>query len=107
MKTVNVFLALVSVWVLSACAPGPSEAAFVQACMAQRSPGIGVTEEMCQCGAREAKDTLPPKLVQAMILHMEGKKQESEALLGDMSFDDRAEFGMKQFAILGKCLGKI
>ncbi len=88
---------------LAGCAGGPSEGEFVQACMATSHPQL-VTEAMCQCGAREAKSSLPPELYRAMVLDMQGKKQEEEASLGDLSFEKRADFAMKQFAILGKCL---
>jgi hypothetical protein len=88
---------------LCGCAQGPNEAEFVQACMASSQPQI-VTEAMCQCGAREARGSLPPELYRAMVLDMQGRKQEAEASVGDLSFEKRADFAMKQFAILGKCL---
>ena len=94
---------VVACGVLAACGSGPSEAEFVQACVASSSPQMGVDEKMCSCAAHEAKSNLPAVSYRAMVLTMQGKKQEAEALLGDMPFEKRAEFGMKQFEILGKC----
>jgi len=88
---------------LVACSEGPSEGEFVKACLASSQPQA-VDAKMCSCMAHEAKSTLSAKFYQAMILDMQGKKQEEEALLGDMPFDQRAAFGMKQFQVLGKCL---
>jgi hypothetical protein len=88
---------------LSACGGGLSEADFVQACM-RSSSAQGATEAMCQCGAREARTSLEPRLFDAMVLDMQGKTQEAEALVGDMPLDQRGEFAMQQFSILGKCL---
>jgi hypothetical protein len=89
---------------LMGCAQGPSEAEFVQACMKSSSPQMGVTEAMCQCAAGEAKSTLPSELYSAMVLDMQGRKQEAEAAASHLSFEQRADFAMKQFAILGKCV---
>jgi len=88
---------------LAACSGGPSESEFVKACLAS-SQAQAVDAKMCSCMAHEAKSTLSPKFYQAMVLDMQGKKQEEEALLGDMPFDQRAAFGMKQIEVLGKCL---
>lgn len=84
--------------VLTACNRGPSEAEFVQACLKTQA-----TEPMCECAAREARSNLSPDLYTAMVLDMEGKKQEAAALVEDMTFDERAAFAMQQFEILGKC----
>jgi len=88
---------------LSACGGGLGDAEFVEACMRSSSPQ-GATEVMCQCGAREARALLEPKLFDAMVLDMQGKTQEAEALVSDLPLDQRGEFAMQQFAILGKCL---
>lgn len=87
---------------LSACGSGPSEAEYVQACV--KSPLA--TEKSCQCAARESRSSLPAHVYTAIVLDMQGKKQESEAILGKLNFDERAEFGMKQFEIVGKCLAE-
>jgi len=64
------------------------------------------TEALCRCGAHEARQRLPPQHFHAMVLHMQGKKQEAEQVLGDLSFEDRAKFAMEQFEILGACLNE-
>jgi hypothetical protein len=88
---------------LLACSRGKNEAEFVQACMT--GPQEHTTRETCQCAAREASARLSPQLFRVMVLDMQGKKQELEAEVGNMSFDDRAAFAKQQFEILGKCLG--
>jgi hypothetical protein len=90
--------------VLAACSSGPSEGEYVKACLASSSPQMGVNEKMCSCMAHESRANLPATYYRAMVLNMQGKKQESEAILGDLPFDKRADFGMKQFEILGKCM---
>jgi hypothetical protein len=35
---------------------------------------------------------------------MQGRKQESEALVEGMSFEDRAQFAMQQFEAIGTCV---
>ena len=92
---------------LTGCAGGPSDGEFVQACMSQGEHAlqmVKMTEEMCQCAATYARENFPPPVRQAMALNMQGRKQESEALLQGMSFDDRAKFAMQQFEMVGKCV---
>ena len=99
--------ALLALPLLTGCAGGPSDGEFVQACMKQGEHSlqmVKMTEEMCQCAATYARENFPPPVRQAMALNMEGRKQESEALLQGMSFDDRAKFAMQQFEMVGKCL---
>jgi hypothetical protein len=103
-KTLTTTTALVAL-LLGACAPGASEAEFVAACMANNAAEFA-TEEICRCGAREARDKLSPKHYQAVVLHMQRKKREAEELLGDLSFEERATFAMAQFEILGACVSE-
>ncbi len=84
---------------LAACKKGPNEAEFVQACLKTQA-----TQAMCECGAREAKASLSTDLYTAMVLDMQGKKQEVEALTAQLTFDERAAFAMKQFQIMAKCM---
>jgi hypothetical protein len=91
--------------VLGGCGGGINEGEFVQACMNQRGVQmVKVTEEMCQCAARYTREKFDPKLQRAMVLNMQGKKQESEALVEGMSFDERAQFAMQQFEVIGACV---
>jgi len=92
---------------LSGCAGGPSDGEFVQACMKQGEHAlqmVKMTEEMCQCAASYARENFAAPVRQAMTLNMQGRKQESEALLEGMSFEDRAKFAAQQFEMVGKCL---
>jgi hypothetical protein len=60
---------------LGGCAGGgPGEGEFVQACMNQSQNS------------------------------MQGRKQESEALVEGMSFEERAQFAMQQFEVIGSCV---
>lgn len=98
---------LASLPLLAGCAGGPSDGEFVQACMEQGQHGlqmVQMTEEMCKCAATYARENFPPPVRQAMALNMKGRKQESEALLEGMPFDERAKFAMQQFEMVGKCL---
>lgn len=95
----------VGVAALHGCAKGGNEGQFVQACMT--GPGQHNTEALCKCAAHQANTTLSGPQFQAMVLDMQGKAPEAERLLGDMNFDQRAAFGMKQFEILGKCVEQV
>jgi len=90
---------------LGGCGGGINEGEFVQACMNQKGVQmVPVTEEMCQCAARYTRENFEPKLQHAMVLNMQGKKQESLALVEDMSFDERAKFALQQFEVIGACV---
>jgi hypothetical protein len=93
---------------LGGCAGGgPGEGEFVQACMNQSQNSIQmvkVTEEMCRCAAKYSRENFDPKLQRAMVLNMQGRKQESEALVEGMSFEERAQFAMQQFEVIGTCV---
>ena len=93
---------------LSGCAGGgPSDGEFVKACMEQGQHSlqmVKMTEEMCKCAASYARDNFTPPVRQALMLNMQGRKQESEALLSGMSFEDRAKSAAQEFEMVGKCL---
>ena len=97
-------IVLMATGVLAACSQGPGDDEFMQACLVDQA-GQQNKEEMCRCVASAAKEDLPSEHYQAMVLNMQGKKQEAEALLSAVSMEQRAEFGMKQFEIVGKCGG--
>ena len=90
---------------LGGCGGGINDGEFVQACINQKGVQmVKMTEEMCQCAAKYSRENLDPKLQKAMVLNMQGKKQESEALVEGMSFDERAAFAMQQFEVIGACV---
>jgi hypothetical protein len=105
MNRTRTLYALVAAAALGGCGGGIDEGEFVQACMNQKGVQmVKVTEEMCQCAAKYSRENLDPKLQRAMVLNMEGKKQESEALVEGMSFDERAKFAVQQFEVVGACV---
>lgn len=91
--------------VLGGCGGGINEGEFVQACMNQQGiQMVKVTQGMCQCAAKYVRQNFEPRLQKAMVLNMQGKKQESEALVEGLSFDERAQFAIQQFEVIGACL---
>jgi hypothetical protein len=104
-RTRSVYALVAAAVALSGCGGGPGDGEFVQACMNQKGiQMVKVTQEMCQCAAKYSRENLAPRLRQAMVLNMQGKKQESEALVEGMSFDERAKFAMQQFEVIGACV---
>jgi hypothetical protein len=101
----RIILTVAVTTVLAACSGGPSDSDFVQACMNQSGGQmVKVTEGMCRCAAGYARDNFNPKLRQVLMLDMQGKKQESESLAEGMSMEERGQFAMKQFEMVGHCL---
>jgi hypothetical protein len=99
--------ASVVVGALSGCGGGPGDGEFVQACMNQKGVQmVKVTEQMCQCAAKYSRENFDPKLQRAMVLNMQGRKQESEALIEGMSFEERAQFAIQQFEVIGSCIAQ-
>lgn len=97
--------ALVATALLTGCAGGPSDGEFVQACLNQQGVQmVKMTNEMCQCAAKFSREHFDSRLQRVMVLNMQGKKQESEALVEGMSFEDRAKFAAQQFEVIGACL---
>ncbi len=88
---------------LAACSGGPGESEFVQACLQSGPPGV--TEKQCACVARETRSAVSGKEYQAAIFRMQGKRQEAEALVEKLSFDERADGAMKQMQAMSGCMG--
>lgn len=108
MKSLTKKIALLPIvaagYLLAGCGQSAAfEAQYVKACIDAKQRDV--TEQICKCMGRESAANMPPKFQQAMLLEMEGKKQQANALLEDISFEDRASMGMKQFEIVGKCMG--
>lgn len=103
MKRLQLLSAVLATGWLAGCGQAALESNLAQACMKQNNPEVN--ETMCKCMARGTVEGLPPKFQQAMLLDMEGKKQQAQEILGDLSFEERAKFGMKQFEIVGNCMG--
>lgn len=105
--------AVILVALLAACDSGPSEAEFVAACLKEGEIGVnkalrkeaGVKgDAFCKCAAKEAKASLSADAQRAMILDMQGKKQEASAISSKMSDADQVAFMKGATNIFGKCL---
>lgn len=99
---------------LPACSGGPGESEFVAACLqeGQKSVNKAFTKEMgvnrdafCKCAAKEAKSMLSADAQQAMILDMQGKKQEASAITSKMSESQQMAFMKGAMEVFGKCVG--
>ncbi len=105
MNRSTVAIAATAAALLAGCSGGPSDGEFVQACTNQTGVQmVKMTEEMCQCAAKYSRENFEPRLQRVLVLNMQGKKQESEALIDGMSFDDRAKFAEQQFEVIGQCV---
>jgi hypothetical protein len=100
---------------LAACDSGPSEGEFVAACLAEGERNVankalrkemGVKgDQFCKCVGKEARTTLSADAQRAMILDMQGKKQEAAAVSSKMSNADQMAFMHGATNIFGKCVG--
>jgi len=98
---------------LLACGGGASEKEFVDACMKEGQGGasalldkeLGVTREsFCSCGAKVAKSSLSSDGYQAMVLDMQGKKQEASAITSKMSEAEQTAAITVAGEMLEKCV---
>jgi len=98
---------------LVTCGGGASEKEFVDACMKEGQGGasalldkeLGVTREsFCSCGAKVAKSSLSSDGYQAMVLDMQGKKQEASAITSKMSEAEQTAAVTVAGEMLEKCV---
>jgi hypothetical protein len=99
---------------LAACSRGPSEAEFVAACIKEGETGANKmlrremgfkSETGCQCMAKEAASTVSADARQSMILNMQGKMQESKAIIAKMSERDQMATMNAALGLFEKCAG--
>jgi len=99
---------------LAACGRGPSEAEFAAACMKEGAMGannmlrreMGFNNETgCQCAAKEAAASLSADARQSMILNMQGRKQESQAIIAKMGQADQMAAMSAALDLFRKCAG--
>lgn len=109
-------MAVVLAALFSACGGGPSgggssEAEFVAACIKEGEGGasqmldkeLGVTRDaFCKCGAPIAKSALSSDGYRAMILDMQGKREEASSITSKMSESEQ----QASLEVLGKMLEK-
>jgi hypothetical protein len=97
---------------LAACGRGPSDAEFVAACIKEGETGankmlrreMGFNSEAgCQCAAKEAASSLSADARHSMILNMQGKKQESRAIMDSMSEPDKMAAMNAALELFQKC----
>lgn len=112
----NGIAAAIVAMLAAACDSGPSDSEFVAACLAEGERGIankmmrremGVKgDEFCKCGAAEARSAFSTDARHAMVLGMQGKKAEANAIAAKMSDKDQEAFMKGAMEIFGKCAGK-
>ena len=100
---------------LAACDSGPSEGEFAAACLKEGERSVankalrkeaGVKgDAFCKCVAKEARTNLSADAQRAMILDMQGKKQEAGAISSKMSDADQMAFMQGAANVFGKCIG--
>ena len=98
----------------AACSGGPSDSEFVAAC---KNEGQGLGSQMldaemgvtrdafCECGAGVARSSLSSDGYRAMILDMQGKKQEAQDITSRMSDSEQEAAMMVVGEMLQKCAG--
>ena len=105
----RVAMAVVLGALLTACSSGPGDSEFVAACMNEGQGGasqmldreLGVTRDaFCKCGAPVAKASLSSDGYRAMILDMQGKREEASSLTSKMSESEQ----QASLEVLGKML---
>lgn len=95
----NVLVSAIVGGAVSACGAGPGETEFVPVCLTTQA-----TKAMGECGARTANGAMSGEHYRMMVLDMQGKKQQLEAMSAKMNFEQRATFAQKQFEVLGSAL---
>ena len=97
---------------LMACGGGPSETEFVDACLLEGKSAssqlldreLGVTREaFCKCGAGVAKSSLSDDGYRAMVLEMQGKREEAAAITSKMSEDEQVNSAKVAGDMVEKC----
>jgi hypothetical protein len=98
----------------AACSGGPKDSEFVAACMTEGQglasqmldKELGVTRDaFCECGAGVAKSSLSSDGYRAMILDMQGKKEEARNITSKMSDSEQEAAMMVLGTMLEKCGG--
>ncbi|MGH8262808.1 MAG: hypothetical protein ACRET4_04975, partial [Steroidobacteraceae bacterium] len=95
---------------MAGCGGGTGE--FVDACM-KESGGMGgemferemgmKKEEFCKCGAKTAKSSLSGKAFHAMVLDMQGKKQEAYEITSKMDTQEQQQLFMGMANVFQSC----
>jgi hypothetical protein len=113
--TAVLVVALVAGIMLAGCSGGgPGEAEFVEAClmegqglatqMLDREAGI-TRDQFCACGAKIARTALSADGYQAMILEMQGRREEARKITSAMSESEQTAAVEVAATLLEKCAG--
>ena len=96
------------------CDSGPSDSEFETACLNEGERGankamrreMGVkSDAFCNCLAKESRAQLSADGRRAMMLDMQGKKQEASAISSKMNDSEQAALMKGGMAMLEKCVG--
>jgi len=103
---------IVIIAALAAGCGGGDQAAFVKACMNeggspagevfQREMGVS-KEDFCKCGAKTAKSELSAKAFHAMVLDMQGKRQEAAEITSKMDTGEQQKLMMGMATVFQQC----
>ena len=99
---------------LAACDGGPSEAEYMAACLKEgemtankalrREMSVN-SEAQCKCAAAEVTSSLSADARRSMILNMQGKRQESKAIISKMSEAEKMASMNAGLDMVKKCGG--
>lgn len=99
---------------LAACDGGPSEAEYLTACLKEGETGAGKavrrevgvnSEAQCKCAATEVSSSLSADARRSMILNMQGKRQESKAIISKMNEAEKMASMNAGLEMIKKCGG--
>jgi hypothetical protein len=99
---------------LAGCDSGPGDSEFETACLKEGERGankamrreMGVKDAtFCKCVTTESRSQLSADGRRAMMLDMQGKKQEASAISAKMNDAEQAALMKGGMAVLEKCVG--
>jgi hypothetical protein len=107
-------LAVVVGALFTACSGGPSDSEFVAACIREGESvasqmldkELGVTRDaFCQCGATFARSALSANGYRAMVLEMQGNREEARSLTSGMSESEQQAMVEVAAGMVEECAG--
>jgi hypothetical protein len=98
---------------IAACDGGPSDSEFETACLKEGERGankamrmeMGVkSEAFCKCLTKESRSQLSADGRRAVMLDMQGRKQDASAISAKMSEPEQMAFMKGGMAVVEKCI---
>jgi hypothetical protein len=98
---------------IAACDGGPSDSEFETACLKEGEQGankamrreMGVKgEAFCKCLTKESRSQLSADGRRAMMLDMQGRRQDASAISAKMSEPEQMAFMKGTMAVVEKCV---